>query len=344
MHSQEMDPDVRNPRSTFARRMKLFLGYLIAVLCLAWVLYNVHTENLLQNILHLKWRLILLAIAVDNLNYIAQALRWNLLLRPVAHVGAVKSVQATYVGVFTSNVLPMRLGEIVRAYLISKWYSKKFSQIIPSMVVEHLFEGIWLALGIGLATFFLPLPSYIRRGAQIFEFGVIVLAGIFVYALMKEDKFPADHHRERLSEKLAHKFSHFMEQMTVGMKRIGLTPTCFLALFVTLASLMLQALALWLTARAYSIPLDLWMGGIVLVIIRVGVVIPNAPANIGTYQFFATMGLELLGVNRSISAGFAIVLFFVSMTPTCIIGFIALSKSGTTLLRLQHEAQEAAKE
>ena len=343
MHLQESDPDARNS-GQYAHRLKLVLGYLIAVLCLAWVLYNVHAENLFQTILHLRWRLILLAIAVDNMNYIAQALRWNLLLRPVAHVGAGKSIQATYVGAFTSNVLPMRLGEIVRAYLISKWYSKKVSQIIPSMVVEHLFEGVWLALGLGLATLFLPLPAYIYRGAQIFEFGVIVLAGIFVYALMKKDKFLADHHRERLSEKLAHKFSHFMEQMISGMKKIGLTPTFFLALFVTLVSLMLQALALWLTALAYGISLDLWMGGVVLVIIRVGVVIPNAPANIGTYQFFAALGLELLGVNRYISAGFAIVLFFVSMTPTWIFGFFALSKSGTTLLRLQKEAQQAARE
>jgi glycosyltransferase 2 family protein len=343
MHAQELKPDARNS-GKYAHRLKLAIGYLIAVLCLGWVLYNVHAENLLQTIRHLKWRLILLAIAVDNINYIAQALRWNLLLRPVAHVRASKSIQATYVGAFTSNVLPMRLGEIVRGYLVSKWYSKKFSQIVPSMVVEHLLEGIWLALGMGLATFFLPLPSYILRGAQIFEFGVIVLTGIFVYALMKKEKFPTTHHRERLSEKLAHKFSHFMEQVTAGMKRIGLTPTFFLALFVTLVSLMMQALALWLTARAYGISLDLWMGGVVLVIIRVGVVIPNAPANIGTYQFFAALGLQLLGVNRYISAGFAIVLFFVSMTPTWIIGFIALSRSGTTLLRLQQEAQEAAKE
>jgi glycosyltransferase 2 family protein len=343
MHAQELEPDARNS-GKYARRLKLAIGYLIAVLCLGWVLYNVHAESLLQDIRHLKWSLILLAIAVDNINYIAQALRWNLLLRPVARVSAGKSIQATYVGIFTSNVLPMRLGEIVRAYLISKWYSKKISQIVPSMVVEHLFEGIWLALGIGLATFFLPLPSYIHRGAQIFEFGVIVLAGIFVYALMRKEKFPAAHHRERLSEKLAHKLSHFMEQMIGGMKRIGLTPTFFLALFVTLVSLMMQSLALWLTARAYGISLDLWMGAVVLVIIRVGVAIPNAPANIGTYQFFAALGLQLLGVNRYISAGFALILFFVSMTPTWIIGFIVLSKSGTTLLRLQREAQQAAKE
>ncbi len=316
----------------------------IAFLCLAWVLWNVQLESLLQNIRSLKWTLVLLAIAVDALNYIAQALRWKYLLRPVLDISAGKSIQATYVGAFTSNVLPMRLGEIVRACLVSKWHAKKFSEIIPSMVVEHLFEGTWLALGIGLATILIPVPSYIQRGAQAFGFGVIALASVFVYALIRESKSHSERHAVRSSLNPWSKLRFFMEQMADGMKEIGLTPNFFLSLFVTLASLILQALALWLVALACGISLEFWEGAIVLAIVRVGVAIPNAPANIGTYQFFAALGMELLGVDRPIATGFAIILFFVSMTPTWVLGFFALSRSGTTLHNLQREAQDAAKD
>ncbi len=334
----------QNLGNSIKHNWKLILSYVIAVLCLAWVLYNVNLENLLQNIRNLKWSLILLAIAVDNLNYIAQAVRWKFLLRPAFRIHTGKSIHATYVGVFTSNVLPLRLGEVVRGYLISQWYSKKFSEIIPSMFMEHLFEGIWLALGLGLATIFLPLPSYINTGARIFSFGVIALAGIFIYSLLRKHKSPAEQRRDYRNRSVARKFRFFLEQMTFGMKKIGLKWDFWIALIVTLISLIGQALALWLVALACGIPLEVWKGAVVLMIIRIGVTIPNAPANIGTYQFFAALGLELLGVNRYIAAGFAIILFFVSMTPTWIIGFFALSKSGTTLFRLQHEAQEAAKE
>jgi glycosyltransferase 2 family protein len=344
MHSQETDRDARDLRKAVARHWKIAVSYVIAILCLAWVLYNVNIESLIQNIRNLKWSLVLLAIAVDNLNYIAQAVRWKYLLRPGFNISTAKSMHATYIGVFTSNVLPMRLGEVVRGYLVAKWHSRKFSEIIPSMVVEHLFEGIWLALGIGLATILIPMPSYLKTGAQIFGFGVIALAGIFVYALIREGKSHAEHHRDRLSRNPWRKSRFFMEQMADGMKKIGLTTDFFIALVVTLASLILQALALWLVALACGIPLEVWKGAVVLVIIRIGVVIPNAPANIGTYQFFAALGMELLGVDRYISTGFAIILFFVSMTPTWIIGLFAMSGSGTTLHSLQLEAQDAAKE
>jgi glycosyltransferase 2 family protein len=344
MHPQETDREARDFGKAVARHWKITASYAIAFLCLVWVLCHVQLESLLQNIRNLKWSLVLLAIAVDNLNYIAQAVRWKYLLRPVFDIGTGKSMHATYIGVFTSNVLPMRLGEAVRGYLVSKWHSKKFSEIIPSMVVEHLFEGIWLALGIGLATILIPMPSYIKTGAQIFGFGVIALAGIFVYALIREGKSLVEHHRDRLSRNPWRKFQVFMEQMADGMKKIGLTRNFFIALFVTLVSLIMQALALWLVALACGIPLEVWKGAVVLVIIRVGVFIPNAPANIGTYQFFAALGMELLGVDRYIATGFAIILFFVSMTPTWIIGLFILSRSGTTLRSLQLEARDAAKE
>jgi glycosyltransferase 2 family protein len=334
----------QNLGNTLKHQWKLILSYAIAALCLAWVLYNVKLESLFQNISNLKWDLVLLAIVVDNLNYIAQAMRWKFLLRPACPISTGKAIQATYVGVFTSNVMPMRLGEIVRAVLVSKWYSKKFSEIIPSIFVEHLFEGIWLALGIGLAALFLPLPSYVNTGAQIFSFGVIALAAIFLFALLRKHKSLAEQRRDRLSRKLFRKIWSFMDQLTYGMKKIGLKGDFWAALFVTLISLIGQAMALWLVALAYGIPLEVWKGALVLVIIRVGVFIPNAPANIGAYQFFAVLGLELLGVNRYTSSGFALVLFLVSMTPTWILGFFALHKSGTTLHRLQHDAQEASKE
>jgi glycosyltransferase 2 family protein len=344
MHSQEANPEVQGAGNSFKHQWKLVLSYAFAALCMAWVLYNVHPTNLLYSIRNLKWSLVLLAIAVDNLNYLAQAIRWKFLLRPVVDISAGKSIQATYVGVFTSNVLPMRLGEIVRGYLVSKWYSKKFSSVIPSMVVEHLFEGIWLALGIFVAIFFIPIPPYVRVGAQLFVFGVIVLAGIFLYSLLRKNKPLPEPHRVRSRRNLAQKLGFFMGQMADGMKDIGLSFDFFVALFVTLISLLMQAMALWMVALACGIPVQAWESAVALIIIRVGVVIPNAPANIGAYQFFAALALEILGVNRSVAAGFAIFLFFISMIPTWIIGFFALSKSGTTLFRLQQDAKAAAKE
>ena len=343
MRSEDTGPDMAPSETMLTRPLQMILSYLIAGACLAWVLYNVHPQELLRDVKQLKWQIVLLAIVVDNANYMSQGLRWSVLLQPIVRIRMIKVIQATYVAVFTSNVLPMRFGEIVRAYLVSKWCSKKFSEIVPSMVVEHLFEGVWLALGIGMATIFVPLPSYVERGAQVFGLGVIVLVGIFLWALLRKHT-PHSRSEKVLGRKLTENIGYFMKEISIGMKRIGISARFFTASGVTLLSLICQVLALWLVAIACGIKLAVWKAAVVLLIVRVGIVIPNAPANLGAYQFFAALGMELLGgVGRTTATGFAVVLFFVLMTPTWITGFFALSQSGTTLFRLQHEARDAAK-
>ena len=147
-----------------------------------------------------------------------------------------------------------------------------------------------------------------------------------------------------LGRKLTEKTSYFMKEISIGTKRIGISTRFFVAMGVTLFSLICQALAFWLVSIAYGINLAVWQAAVILMIVRVGVVIPNAPANLGAYQFFAALGMELLGgVGRTTATGFAVMLFFILMTPTWITGFFALSRSGSTLFRLQHEARAAAK-
>jgi uncharacterized membrane protein YbhN (UPF0104 family) len=71
-----------------------------------------------------------------------------------------------------------------------------------------------------------------------------------------------------------------------------------LAGFASLLVLMAQALAMWLVMKSYGLPLSIWAGTAVLLIVHAGTAIPNAPANVGSYQFFCVLGLRLFGVAK----------------------------------------------
>jgi glycosyltransferase 2 family protein len=342
MHLQSTDSDSGPEKNPTKGHLQLAAGYAIGGICLAWVLYHIHPKELINHIRQLKWQFCLAAILIDNGNYVLQGLRWRLLLHPIARVRTGQVIQATYVALFTNNVLPMRFGEVARAYLITRWYDKRFPEIVPSMVVEHFMEGIWLAIGIGLAAFFLPLPHFLSKVAQLFEFGVILLAVGFIYAFLRREN-PAAVYGEKSHRRWVQKIGSILDELLTGTRKIGLSTHFFLSLTLTLASLLMQALALWFVADAFGLQIEFWKAAVVLLILRLGVVIPSAPANIGTYQFSAALGLELFGMERSVATGFSLVLFFVLMVPTWITGSIALSQSGLTLLRLRQEAQNAAK-
>ena len=96
-----------------------------------------------------------------------------------------------------------------------------------------------------------------------------------------------------------------------------------------------QALAFWLVMRACHLHLSFWIGMAVFMIVHLGTAIPNAPANVGSYQFFTVAGLALFGVDKTAAAGFSVVVFVLLTVPLWAIGLVALGRSGTTFAALK---------
>jgi hypothetical protein len=70
---------------------------------------------------------------------------------------------------------------------------------------------------------------------------------------------------------------------------------------------------------------------IILLVIRLGTALPNAPANVGSFQFFCVVALGLFGIKKTVAAGFSVVYFLTLTIPLWILGLLALSCSGIAL-------------
>ncbi|MBZ5535989.1 MAG: flippase-like domain-containing protein [Acidobacteriia bacterium] len=313
-------------------------GYAIALACLVWVFHDIRVEGLFQNIKTIRWGFVALAILLDVLNYVAQGWRWTLLLVPVGRPSVLRSTQAIYVGLFTNEVLPMRFGELVRAYLVSRWIRVPLTAVVPSMMVERWLDGVWMALAIGLTAILIPLPRNLLEAGD--ALGVIVLIATVLFVLIvlrsqRADLKPRDEKSE--GPGLWRRAGSVVTGLARGLKAIGLSRPFYLAAMVSLFMLGIQAMSFWLVMWAYGLPLSLWVGAAVFLIVHLGTALPNAPANVGTYQFFTVVGLTLFGVDKTLATGFSVVVFVLLTFPLWILGFVALSQSGTTLLAIRKE-------
>jgi hypothetical protein len=87
--------------------------------------------------------------------------------------------------------------------------------------------------------------------------------------------------------------------------------------------------------KAYGLNLPFWVGAAVFLIVHFGTALPNAPANVGTYQLFCVLGLTLFRVEKTTAAGFSIAVFVLLTVPLWAIGFFALGHSGMTLTTIK---------
>jgi uncharacterized protein (TIRG00374 family) len=319
---------IRDPQSA--------IGYLLAAAGLIWVLRDFQPGQLRELIANLDWRWFAPAVVCDVMSYVCQGARWRLLLKPLGDLTTLRATQAIYAGLFTSEILPMRLGELVRAYLASRWMAAKFVAVIPSMVVERLFDGVWLAAGIGLTAVFAPLPKNLIRAADALGVGVILAAGALCYFVLRPPN------AKRFSAGPLRFVSSLIETLSGGLQGMARTREFYLSLAGSLLLLAFQAIAFWLVMHGCGLQLSFWIGVAVFLIVRLGTAIPGAPANLGSYQFFTVVGLTLFGVDKGAATGFSLVVFALLTLPLLVLGFAAMSASGTSLLKIRREVQSLA--
>ncbi len=303
--------------------------YSVAAAGLIWVFHDVKWAEVARSFVRLRWGWAVLAALFVVLSYASQGYRWHLLLKPLGDIGPLRTTQAVYSGLFINEVVPMRIGEVARAYLVSLWMKKGIVSVVPSMALERLFEGIWLAAGIGVTAILVPLPRKLVRAGDIFGAVVLVLTGVVLYLTLRKERQKDPELAERpVRWPLLRRLLSVPGRLEGGLRSIGISRYSVGAFFVSLLLFVFQAFSVWFVMKAYGLGLSFWVGAAVFLIIHFGTALPNAPANVGTYQLFCVLALTLFNVDKTTAAGFSIVIFLLLTIPLWVIGFFALGQTG----------------
>ena len=191
----------------------------------------------------------------------------------------------------------------MRALPISRDLSVDPTRMVPSIAAARVFDAIWLAVGVGLAAIWMPLPAAVVGAADIMliAVGVIVLGLVLYLVLSRAGSFYG---------------------------ALVLSPGIFI----------FQVVALWCVMKGCRLDLSIPAGLAVLLIVHRGTPLPNAPGNIGTYQFFCVVGVSLFGIDKSGAAAFSLVAFIFLTIPLWALGSLTLSRSGIDIERARREA------
>jgi len=328
-----MDPgNVSGAKARLPRWLIPVLGYTVSVACLVWVYYGFDWKAQLPQLLATDWRFVTVAVVADVFIYIVQAWRWNLVLRPIKRLRMPRTIQAIYIGLFANEVLPLRSGEVIRCYLLARWNALHFSVAVSSALIERMLDGVWLALGFWTIAHFIELPGYLVAGGQILVVALLVLTVLLVIAVIHKKHAHAAVKGSRWAEVLRH--------VVDGSHDMGRSPSFLLAGAVSLIYLAMQVIPIYSLAFAYGVNLSLTQAVVVLVILRLGSIPPQAPGNVGTFQFLTILALGLFGVPRGEATGFATLLFVVVTAPLWLGGFIALLATRMRLTDIHQRAHD----
>ena len=289
------------------------------------------------------WRWVLLGIGFDVLSYGVQALRWKLLLTPFGKVRLRSAIRAVYAGLFANLIFPLRPGEFLRSYLISDSEDISLGRVLVSVGVERLVDLVIATASLAVVSLFVEdrMPRRFKHVADTLGIVTLIVLAIVIllilYLELKLSGKPEPPESQPESEPDTERPSLRERAMAVlfGLHAMGTAPSFYPAVLTSLLMPLCQTLALWAIMRSYGLGLSFLSAAVVLLVINLGVSLPNAPANVGSYQFFCVLGLSIFQVEKTTATGFSIFAFLALTLPFVFLGFAALLRSGLSFRSLR---------
>ena len=319
----------------------LVVTNIISIGCLIWSLRDVRLGALLDDLKAMNWWWVALAVVADISVYCWHAWRWSLLLHPIEPVSFWRTLRAIYVGIFANEVLPFKVGEILRCYLISRWTALPFSVSLSSALIERLFDGIWLCLCLMVTLRIVRQPGHMRLlvGSE-YVLAILVLSGVALLAIAMFRR----HHAHALLE--GGTWKRHLRVLIDDLSLIGHSKYLYLAFLQSLPYLLFQVIPIYASFRGYGFDdLALADAFALMVILRLGSVVPQAPGNLGLFQFLASESLiKIFNVVPDQAHRFSQVLWGIVTLPLLIGGVVALSVTGARIGELRRAAHAETKE
>jgi uncharacterized protein (TIRG00374 family) len=309
------------------------MGYCLSAACLAWVLHGYPLGQLIPAIRSLDWWWVSAAVLCDLSVYIVHGIRWNTLLEPVAKLSLWRTVQSIYIGLFANEVLPLRVGELIRCYLLAHWNGLNLSVAFASAAVERLIDGFWMLTAFLITTIFVKkIPEDLTVVVVLMGLLVVTGAGTLGWVVMHKQHA----HTVIRESKWAAALRHVVE----GLHLMGNRRTLLRTALISLVYLLLQYLTVYMLMRAYLLDYSFWVACGVLTIVRLATVIPNAPGNIGLGNIACVMAMKLFELGDNDAKTFSIILFGALTLPLLLGGAVATALTGSNIGELRDRARQ----
>ena len=307
---------------TAGRLAKIVLGVAISAALLGYLFWNVDLHEVATRLASTNWWFLTVSVGLNLGSLWIRAWRWYYLFPPGSHPSHL--FNALMIGYMGNNVLPLRAGEVLRAYVASR-RGQRFWTVVATIVVERVLDG--LAVGLIVAALFLwiPIPSQLRWPAAVFlAMDVVAMVALIVIAL-------APGWCAGLARILFHRWTwverramDVLGTMTEGLRGVR-AGHHFVPIVLTTALIwVLLAISVWTGLRAAHLDLPLAASWAVLAFLGLGVSLPSSPGFVGVVQAATVLALALFSVPRTEALSFSLLIHASQFLPVTLYGVVLL--------------------
>lgn len=338
--------------SVMRAHFKTLLIAVATVALVAWFLRQADFSQVGREIRGARAGPLALALVATALTYVLRALRWQYLLAPIGPTRFSQAFRTTVIGFAANTVLPARIGEVVRPYLLARREGLSIPATFATIILERLLDLVTVIVMFGLFAFaFDPGMAAVNRdvyekvkiGAGLAALGALGAVVMVVVLAGRRDEVGALVARASrvlpptLATRVAHLAHTFVQGMAVmrDPRRLGQSLLLSIPLWLSIAS------GIWLVTVAFHMTIPFTGSFLMVALLVVGVAVPTPGSVGGFHEAFRIGAVTFYGVENDRAVGAAIVLHAMSFLPVTLLGAWFMLQDGLNLSRVQQIGEQA---
>jgi uncharacterized protein (TIRG00374 family) len=329
------------------RSRRVWVGLAVSLVFIVLFLYGTNFQEIGHSFKDANYLLAFLSLPVYFAAAWFRTLRWKYLLRPLANVSTARLYPVVIIGFMANNLIPARVGELVRAYILRERERVSMAASLGTIVVDRLFDGLTLLAFLLLVAVFVDVGDLLRdlaiSMAILFGVGLVVLVAVassesrglraagLLLRLMPAGLRPR-------AEGPIYAFLEGLRSLRSPADMLGV------ALSST-ASWLLEATMYYMVGEAFGLGLGFHVYLLVAAAANLAISVPSSPGGVGPFEFFAKKTVTLFGVGEELGTAYAVALHALLLFPVIALGLFflwAINLSLGELLRRPAAAEPAS--
>jgi uncharacterized protein (TIRG00374 family) len=314
---------------------RLLIRLAISGSLVGFLVWRVNIGAALHTLIHVNYVYALPALALFSLAKLIFAVRWRVILARLGKPPVGTLYGTLLVSNMANNVLPLRLGDVLRVQIPAQRHGISRSGLASSVfVTETLLDGVTFAvLGlVGVALLNVPKTLNDFIWAMIGAVATGLLLAIFGAHISVPEGWKPGRWLRWLPERARRAIADILPPFVEGMAALRHPWIGGQVLALSLVGWLLEGVMFWLFGLGFGLHLS--FGSYLMILIAANMVmsIPMAPSNVGPYEVAVAEVVAILGVSRSLAGGYAIATHLLNILWVSFTGLIAMWLLG---LRLQ---------
>lgn len=298
------------------------LGFAVSVVAIAFVFRSVDVGAAWATLTTARreWVALLFVFVIGDV--LLRALRWQVLLRPLAKVRYRDTLASLLVGYLANNVLPARLGEVVRSHDFGERTSISKSTILGTIVIERVVDTLVVVSIAAVAILVLSVRGIVAS-AVLVGAAVTALLVVLIAVGMAAHRLPgADRVRALLGR--WPRIRHVLSKVRVGLSVVTDLPSMVIAVVLSVVSWSLTVLAFAAAAQAVGVEPTMGQAALLAAGTNLATAIPAAPGYVGTFELAVVTIAASVGIAKESALAFGILVHVATLLVTSIGGAVVV--------------------